>query len=338
MTSTQPSNGFSTGNDSAPLDGIVAESPSMRRALELARRFAPLNLPVLLVGETGTGKEVLAQAIHRWSRRKGELVDVDCGALAPGMVANEMFGHRRGAYTSATESTPGLMERANRGTLFLDELPSLPPEGQAALLRALETGEVRRVGDHSKVRVEFRLIAAIQDGVLTELNGRRLRRDLYERLAGGVIQLLPLRARREDLWPMAQHFAETTGCALRETVRQVLERHPWPGNIRELRHVVMRAACLADQRELDGAMIAEAIHAGASVLTPTPLSEVETRRRSLRETMESLSREHNGNPELMAAALKVSRATLYRRLQEAGIRLSGRDLAGNTNAANNSVA
>jgi DNA-binding NtrC family response regulator len=296
----------------------------MRRAVELARRFAPLDLPVLLVGETGTGKEVLAQAIHRWSGMKGELVDVDCGALAPGMVANELFGHRRGAYTSATESAPGLMERATHGTLFLDELSSLALEGQAALLRTLETGEVRRVGDLAKVRVQVRVIAALQDDIPRQLAQGRLRQDLYQRLAGGVIQLLPLRARREDLWPLARRFAELAGRTLASSARQVLGRHAWPGNVRELRHVLVRAACLSNTPELGAGVVAEAIDLGAAPgAIPVPLPDSgEEVRRSARARLEVLCREHGGDAEAIAGALRVSRSTLYRRLQSVGLRLN----------------
>lgn len=318
----------STGNGSGPHSAssrrgpplpepvIIAESPSMRRAVELARRFAPLSLPVVLIGETGTGKEVLAQAIHRWSGRRGELVDVDCGALSPGMVVAELFGHRKGAYTTAVDSMPGLVERANRGTLFLDELLSLSVEGQSALLRVLETGEVRRVGDLTKTQVSIRLIAALQEGQGGFPEDRHLRPDLYQRLAGGIIQLLPIRERREDLWPLAQRFAEQAGRGLSSGVRQVLERYEWPGNVRELRHVISRAACLQESGEVDPIAIAEAIDVGCG--RPWIRMDVSRERRT---ELESLRQAHGGDPAAMAAALGVSRSTLYRRLQEVGLRL-----------------
>jgi transcriptional regulator with PAS, ATPase and Fis domain len=297
---------------------IVAESPSMRRAVDLARRFAGSGLPILLVGETGTGKEVLAQAIHRWSGRTGELVDIDCGALPSGMVVAELFGHRRGAYTTAVDSMPGLVEQADKGTLFLDELMSLPVEGQAALLRVLETGEVRRVGDRTKHRVNLRLIAAIQQA--TDLRTERLRVDLYHRLAGTVISIAPLRDRPEDLLPLALHLATAIGRSISSSIRGVLERHDWPGNVRELRHLIVRAGSLSDQLEIDAAAVSEALDISLGDredLYGQP-SRVEQYRMLL-----AICQRHAGQPDAIADELRISRATLFRRLRDQGISLKG---------------
>lgn len=302
---------------------IVAESASMRRVVDLARRFAPTNLPMLLVGETGVGKEVMAQAIHSWSRRQGELVDVDCGALAPGMVVAELFGHRRGAYTSATESMPGLLEQATRGTLFLDELGSLSNDGQAALLRVLETGEVRRVGDRAKQAIDIRLLAAVQD--LTpgahHLGGVRL--DLFHRLAGTVIQIPALRERPEDLLPLARHIARPIGRTVAASVRELLERHAWPGNVRELRNLIVRAASLTSEIEIHSGNVAEAMDLGVGhrIRHAWPGSPVGGSP-GLDELIE-LGRRHAGRPEAMAAELRISRSTLFRRLKGMGISLRG---------------
>ena len=302
---------------------IMAESPAMRRAVELAHRFAPLDLPVLLVGATGTGKEVLAQAIHLWSGRSGPLVDVNCGSLPAGMITNELFGHRRGAYTGAVDTVSGLIEQANHGTLFLDELASLPAEGQTGLLRVLETSEVRRVGDRAKQKLSVRLVAALQETVGAQSRERRLREDLYQRLAGGVIYLPPLRDRPEDLWPLALRFGRILGREILESARGILERHDWPGNVRELRHVVARAASLEDGDSLTGGMLAEAIDLGAApdarCDTPLPLTTAELMR--ARHDLEMLCRAHGGRPADIAAASGVSRATLYRRLQQYGVKL-----------------
>jgi DNA-binding NtrC family response regulator len=296
---------------------IVAESVSMRRAVTIARRFALTNLPVLLVGETGTGKEVIAQAIHRWSGRTGELVDVDCGALSSGMVVAELFGHRRGAYTTAVDSMPGLVEQANRGTLFLDELTSLAPEGQAALLRVLETGEVRRVGDRTKQRVDLRLVAAVQpEG---EGNGLgSLRSDLFHRLAGTVIHLSALRSRPDDLFPLANHFASLHGRRVAPVAAGILEHHDWPGNVRELRNVVGRAVFLTDAPTIGSEAIAEALDFDAHQLSASNGdSDLMLKHREMLE----LCRRHAGRPDAIALELGVSRATLYRRLRDAGISL-----------------
>lgn len=296
---------------------VIAESESMKQLVQLARRIAPASLPILLVGETGVGKEVLAQAIHRWSGRRGELVDVDCGALAPGMVVAELFGHRRGAYTSAVESMPGLLEQATRGTLFLDELGSLPPDGQAALLRVLETGEVRRVGDRVKQVVDIRLLAAVQELDSESNRVRRLRPDLFHRLAGTVIHIPPLRERLADLLPMAQHMARQIGRTIDPLVEGLLRRHTWPGNARELRNLVHRAASLTSEVEIDANRIGEAFDLGAGQRPPSSATLV-----SQRDLM-ALGRRHAGRPEAMAAELGISRSTLFRRLKDVGLSLRG---------------
>jgi two-component system NtrC family response regulator len=308
---------------------IIAESPAMQRAVHTARRLAPLRIPILLVGATGTGKEVLAQAIHRWSGRRGMLVDVDCGAFPPGMAVAELFGHRKGAFTNAVDSIPGLVEQAQHGTLFLDELSSLTSEGQAALIRMLETGEVRRMGDRTKVRVDLRLIAAVQDSVDALRAEGRLREDLYQRLAGAIIRLPPLQARPEDLLPLARHLATQEGRNLSDAVVGLLERYAWPGNVRELRHVIIRAASLTDSRTLDAEAIAEALDVNLVALGSefcgrpvTPGSALPEELRAFAE----LCRDHGGRPGPIATALGLSRATLYRKLRRLGLSL--RELTG----------
>lgn len=314
----------STGNEAT----IVAESPAMRRAVAIARRLAPLKIPILLVGATGTGKEVLAQAIHRWSGRRGPLVDVDCGALPPGMAVAELFGHRRGAFTNAVESMPGLVEEAQHGSLFLDELASLTLEGQAALLRAMETGEVRRMGERKKMRVDFRLIAAVQDNEVALRMDGRLREDLYQRLAGERIYLPPLRARQEDLLPLARHFARQEGREVSDSILGVLERHRWPGNVRELRNVIRRGASLTDDRMLETAVIKEALDmtsSGNGSMQPR-VSKIFSALPSEIDGLAELCRLHQGKADPIAAALGLSRATLYRKLRTLGLNL--RELRG----------
>lgn len=301
---------------------IVAASPAMHQAVEFARKFAARKLPILLIGPTGSGKEVMAQAIHLWSGRRGAMVDVNCGAIPPGMVASALFGHRRGAFTGAVQSVPGLLERAKGGTLFLDELDSLPAEGQTALLRALETGEVRRVGEVEKRAVEFRLVAAIQPG--GAVGGLPvLRQDLYHRLAGGVIHLPPLRARVDDIWPLARFFAAHHGRTLGPGAKPLLERYQWPGNVRELRLCLLRAASLVETSCLEAEAIALALDGVASPegAAPIPRPFLPAELEAQRAALEVLSQKCDGRADAMAAALRVSRATLYRRLQRVGLRL-----------------
>jgi len=286
----------------------------MRRAVELALRFAPLDLPILLIGPSGTGKEVLAQAIHRWSGRAARMVDVNCGALHAGTVINELFGHRRGSYTGAVESVPGILEAAHRSTLFLDELNSMPMEGQRALLRVIETGEVCRVGDTTKHRVSIRLIGALQEIPLPGTEGS-VRLDLVHRLAGGVIHLKPLRERPEDIWPLAEHFAAALGRDLAPSASYALQRHEWLGNVRELRNVIRRAAALSPAGAITAAVTLEAIDYG-SVLAGGSESL------SAREAMVAFCHAHRCDVDRLAEVLGCTRSTVYRRLQRLGLRLN----------------
>jgi len=311
-----------TGEHDSVARSIVAESPGMRRAVAAARRLAPLGVPILLVGATGTGKEVLAQAIHRWSGLRGNLVDINCGALPAGMAVAELFGHRRGAFTTAIDSTRGLIEDANQGTLFLDELASLPPDGQASLLRMLETGEFRRIGEAKKTRVEVRLIATVPDTVVQLRYDGRLREDLYQRLATGIIHLPRLRDRQEDLLPLARHFALQESKLVADSIIGLLEQYSWPGNVRELRNVIVRAAALSDSRTLAAESIAEALDAGPRIAGSSDQGHAIRSGHGLPEEIRELAdlcRVHHGKSEAIAAVLGISRSTLYRKLRRLGL-------------------
>lgn len=305
------------------LSPIVGECAAVRRAIALARRFAATPLPVLIVGPTGTGKELFAQHIHAWSGRGGALVDVNCGALPRDLIEGLLFGHRRGIFTGATETTCGLLEAADGGTLFLDELGNLSLEAQAKLLRALETNEVRRVGDTASRRLDLRVVCAVPTPLTAEIEGGAFRPELYQRVAGVVIALPPLCTRGDDVRLLGRHFAAAHGQRLAPSAEQLLGSYSWPGNVRELAAVVSRAAWLATGAVLDAEIVAEAIALGA---TPgdadaggaTGLADGDGRvRRDLLEVCET----HGWHAASVAAALAVSRATLYRRLNELGISL-----------------
>lgn len=296
---------------------LVGSSPLWTRAVGLAERYAPTTLPILLIGATGTGKEVLAQYIHRLSGRTGELIDVNCGALPREMTESLLFGHRRGAFTGAVEDSAGLVAQAAGGTLFLDELPSMSVEGQAKLLRVLDTGELRRLGDPVKRQVDFRVLAAVQDDVHALLEQGRLRADLYHRVATVAIYLPRLCERSEDLGPLAGHFAGLHGLGLADGALRVLAGHDWPGNVRELRAVVDRAAVLAEGSEISASRIVYALHAVTAEPPSGPVRRGGGRRELLR-----LCERYDGDCEAIAQAVGVSRATLYRRLKEAGIKLA----------------
>ena len=298
---------------------IIGRSPAIQRALALAERYAPTRLPVLLVGATGTGKELFAQHIHRLSGRRGPLVDVNCCALPRDMVESLLFGHKRGAFTGAVESTVGYVELSDGGTLFLDELESLAFEAQGKLLRVLETGDVERLGVGVKRHVDLRVISAVQDDISGAVAGGRFRRDLFQRVAGVVIELAPLTARPEDVVPLAEYFAGLQGRRLEPGAELVLLDYSWPGNVRELQLVLERAGQLADNGTLPASVMAEAIALGIpgrEQINGRPAPVDDARREFLR--MCEALRWDNAR---ITRHLGITRMTLYRRLRAAGVSL-----------------
>jgi transcriptional regulator with PAS, ATPase and Fis domain len=304
---------------------IVGRSAATLQAKALVERFAPTRIPFLLVGPTGTGKEVFAEYIHQCSGRAGSFVDVNCGALPREMIESLLFGHRRGAFTGASESVEGHVERSNGGTLFLDELSSLPSESQVKLLRVLETGVVQPLGCAAKRQVDLRYVSAVQEGILNEVEARRFRRDLYQRVAGVVIELLPLSARMDDILPLAEHFASLQSQRLEPGAEQALLEYSWPGNVRELRLAIERAGQLVENGLLPALAIADGIALGK------PANEsrlgVTNRNRSEPRRLPSVSAERlltaceasSWQIEIAAHTLGVSRASLYRHLRRLGI-------------------
>ena len=241
------------GRPSGTLGPLKAQGASMRRLYALLERAAKSDVTVLLQGESGTGKDVVARALHAASaRKKGPFRVVDCAAIAPGLVASELFGHRRGAFTSAHEDRVGAFEAANGGTLFLDEIGELPLDLQPALLRVLELRHVTRVGETQVRPVDVRIVAATNRNLRFEVDHARFRADLYFRLAVVSVALPPLRERKDEVLALAAHFLREQGRSLDDVVpadRQRLLAHPWPGNVRELRNAILRACALTDLNE-----------------------------------------------------------------------------------------
>lgn len=298
---------------------IVGASPALRRALAIAQRFATSPLSILLVGATGTGKELFARQIHLWSGRSGRFVDVDCGALPHDLLEGLLFGRRRGAFTGAVENAAGLIESAGGGTLFLDELASLPPRGQVKLLRVLETGQVRRVGETQGHPVDFRLVGAAHDDVGQRVEHGEFRHDLLQRVAGAVIELPSLADRAEDIVPLARHFAAAAGVRVAPDAERSLCAWTWPGNVRELRATITRAAVLATEGTITPRTLAEARRLGPSRLLAGVLERPSERYTGLDLLV---AYERNGrNAARAARALGMARATFFRRLRAAGISL-----------------
>jgi transcriptional regulator with GAF, ATPase, and Fis domain len=238
----------------APLAGIIGASPAMREVYRLARLVAPTRASVLLIGETGTGKELVARAIHRLSpRADGPYVRVNCGALAESLLESELFGHVKGAFTGALDNKTGRFEAAHGGTIFLDEISSMSAKLQVKLLRVLQERELERVGESRTIHVDTRVLAATNQYLEDEISAGRFREDLYYRLNVVPIYLPPLRERREDIAALARFFLERY-CEenRRDTpdlpveVLKALMAHDWPGNVRELENCIERAVVLAN--------------------------------------------------------------------------------------------
>lgn len=230
---------------------MVGRSGAFIEVMKLVGRVAGTDLPVLVTGESGTGKEVIASALHRRSRRaRGPFVAVNCGAIPAELIESELFGHVKGSFTGAHADRTGLWEEADGGTVFLDEITETTPAFQVKLLRALQEGEIRRVGSNRSQKVDVRVIAASNREVEKEVSAGRFREDVFYRLNAVSIHLPPLRERREDIFPLASSFAERvpTGnptASFSTEALALLERYPWPGNIRELENAVVRAVALS---------------------------------------------------------------------------------------------
>jgi len=306
------------------LPDLIAESPAMRPVLTLMERVAPSDANILVTGEHGTGKEVVARWIHAASRRRDRaMVVVNVGGLSEGVFESELFGHVRGAFTDAKTDRAGRFELADGGTLFLDEIANIGLAQQSRLLRILQTGELERVGSSQTRRVDVRLIAATNADLRAEVAGGRFREDLLFRLNTIELQLPPLRERREDILPLAQYFLRRHAArygkqraGISDEAAQLLRAYDWPGNVRELDHAVERAVLLArlDKLEVADFSLAQPLaRSGLPAASPMNLEELE------RETIRQALARHDGNVSLAAKALGLSRSALYRRLQRYGM-------------------
>lgn len=306
------------------LDGLVACGRRMRAVVDWIEQVARSDIPVLLSGETGTGKELVSRTLHARSRRsQGPFVPVNCGAIPEGLLETELFGHRRGAFTGALQDKRGLLEAAEGGTLFLDEIADMPPQTQVRLLRFLEDGEVRRLGDTRSRTLDVRVIAAANRPLAEEVAKRRFRQDLYFRLAVARYHLPPLRERLEDLEPLVEHWLSKVahaGGAARRTLGitpeaiATLRSYSWPGNIRELRSVLEYSVCLAAGRYVTD----EEVRAALSGTPPSVDHRNSAAPEEARQTLSALEA-NRWNRTRTARALGISRSTLWRRLRGCGV-------------------
>jgi DNA-binding NtrC family response regulator/predicted hydrocarbon binding protein len=310
--------------DQAPPPALVEiRSPRFQRVLALAARAAPFDSSILITGETGTGKEVLARYIHRLSRRaKGPLLAVNCAALPETLLESELFGHKAGSFTGAVADRVGLFEQADKGTLFLDEIGDIPPSMQMKLLRVLQEREVMRVGESRTRKVDARVIAATNRDLARAVAEGKFREDLYYRLRVIEIEVPPLRDRPEDILPLARHFVQQFAARLKlpslrldATCLDLLTAHPWSGNVRELENAIERAAVLS----VDGRILPECLPRGILHAASAKGSTAG----NVHRTLDEVEREHitavlaatNQNKTQASRILGISPATLWRKLK-----------------------
>ena len=308
------------------LPGLIAQSPAMQTVLDLVERVAPTDATVLIQGESGTGKEVIAKAVHHASPRAARpFVAVNCGAVPETLLESELFGYVRGAFTGAAGGKFGLFEEAGGGTLFLDEIAEMPATLQVKLLRALQSGEVRRLGATQAATIDVRVLAATNGDLATRISQGSFREDLFYRLNVIQVTLPPLRDRREDIPALAEHFLARAAAKLGRTLRlspAALERvlrYPWPGNVRELENAIERAAILSRSETVEPddlpPHVSAGLQLGPSPALPRQVTLAEAERAHILTTLERFGRNHSG----AAEALGIGRTTLWRKLKEYGI-------------------
>jgi two-component system nitrogen regulation response regulator NtrX len=317
---------------------VVGESAALRQILDQVRRAAPTNATVLILGESGVGKELVARNIHRLSlRAKERFIQVNCAAIPEELIESELFGHERGAFTGATEKQTGKFEQADRGTIFLDEVGDMSPKTQAKVLRVLQEGEVERLGSARTIKVDVRVIAATNKDLEEEIAAGRFREDLYFRLSVIPITVPPLRERTDDIAPLVQHFVAQFG---RESTRRLARFSPgalaalaqarWRGNIRELRNVVERLLIMSDRDVIEAEDVRQVVRGDrGSAPAPAPADPAaDARPATLREFKEwsersflvDKLREHGWNISKTADEIDTPRSNLYKKLEQYGIK------------------
>jgi DNA-binding NtrC family response regulator len=302
---------------------MIAESPAMRPVLELIARVGPADANVLITGENGSGKGLVAQALHAASSRSPRpLVTVNAGGLSEGVFESELFGHVKGAFTDAKTDRVGRFELADGGTLFLDEIANVPLSQQTKLLRVIETGQFERVGSSKTLHVDVRLISATNADLTAEVAAGRFRQDLLFRLNTVEIQLPPLRDRREDIPILASHFLSQHARHYRKSIEgfepvtlQMLADHAWPGNVRELNHVIERAVLMSQDNRIKSGDLGLRVAAPAGTMRLEDMSLEEVESYLVKKTLARF----DGSARKAAEALGLSRSAFYRRLEKYGL-------------------
>ena len=303
---------------------LIGDSAQFKAVLEDVKQVAPVDSTVLILGETGTGKELIARAVHEWSRRAcGPFVSVNCGAIPAGLLESELFGHERGAFTGAVSQRMGRFQLAHRGTLFLDEIGELPLELQPKLLRVIQEQEFERLGSSRTVRVDVRIVAATNQNLPHLMREKRFREDLYYRLNVFPITLPALRERAGDIPALVQHFVRRCAERLNKSIEvipdeamEALRRYSWPGNIRELQNVIERSVLLSK-----GSCLSPCLPASDAIPTqsPAPVLTLEDMQRvHIKDTLEKTNWQVGGRAGA-AEKLGLPRTTLLSRMRQLGI-------------------
>jgi DNA-binding NtrC family response regulator len=323
---------------------MIGRSAAMRRAFEIADRVAPTDSTVLILGESGTGKDLLAQEIHARSQRTGKAyVAVNCAALPETLIESELFGYERGAFTGAAQQKKGRFEQAHGGSLFLDEIGDMNPVTQSKVLRALENRTIERLGGTQSIPVDVRVISATHRNLSLAIRDGKFREDLFYRLRVVTIELPPLRSHKEDIAALAEAFLQIHGGRLGRTARlskealTTLERYDWPGNIRELKNAIERAMVLSRSEEVGVGDLPEEVVKGTPILPKVGgdgadlgLSDSDFREAKRKFEIAYLRRQlaaHRWNISRTAATIGLHRQSLQERLRELGIRRPGQEIA-----------
>lgn len=312
-------------NRKQSFDSIIGKSSSITNVVNSARKVADTDATVLLTGETGTGKEVFAQAIHHASRRnKNNFIAINCSAFGKDLLENELFGHKAGAFTGALKDSKGIFEEANQGTVFLDEIGEMPLDLQAKLLRVLESGEFLKVGDNKPIKTDVRIVAATNRDLETEIANGNFREDLYYRINIFQIKLPSLRERTEDIELLVRFFLKSFCLKTGKNITSVspdylkaLKNHLWKGNIRELRNVIERSVILTDSSELD----VESLPFDISIhndqnSSPTKIMSAFSMASAEKMQIQKVLNHTKGNKAEAARLLEIGIATLYRKVDE----------------------